>query len=189
MLRALTELWAQLRVLPVPQPDGAATLWELTSARFTKQIKAGANAGQPTALSALISLYLGRRWWRRKRRLRRFFRRWRRGRGCAMWCMRCWAARQLETMVIDGKTLLHVAGELPAFAAAGGVGSEPRARGRAVAAGERGAGGSRITKFVAKPEEDRDGVCEGLAAKPAFGRSRERRPFGRSRLAVAEAEL
>ena len=33
-------------------------MWELTTRRFTKQIKAGANAGQPTALSALISVYL-----------------------------------------------------------------------------------------------------------------------------------
>jgi len=56
VLRSLTELWQHLRVIPVPQPDGAPTLWELTTTRFTKQIKAGANAGQPTALSALISL-------------------------------------------------------------------------------------------------------------------------------------
>jgi hypothetical protein len=59
VLRSLTELWSQLRVVPVPQQDGSATLWELTTGRFTKQIKAGANAGQPSALSALISLYLG----------------------------------------------------------------------------------------------------------------------------------
>ena len=47
ILRALTELWSQLRVIPVPQLDGSATLWELATSRFTKQIKAGANAGQP----------------------------------------------------------------------------------------------------------------------------------------------
>ncbi len=57
-LRALTELWEHLRVLPVPQADGTATLWELTVTRYTKQIKSGANAGLPTALSALVSLYL-----------------------------------------------------------------------------------------------------------------------------------
>ncbi len=27
VLRALTELWQHLRVIPIPQPDGAATLW------------------------------------------------------------------------------------------------------------------------------------------------------------------
>jgi 23S rRNA pseudouridine2605 synthase len=57
-LRVLTELWSQLRVIPLPQPGDAPALWELTTRRFTKAIKAGANAGQPKALSALISLYL-----------------------------------------------------------------------------------------------------------------------------------
>ena len=32
VLRALTELWSQLRVLPIPQQDGSATLWELSTA-------------------------------------------------------------------------------------------------------------------------------------------------------------
>ena len=59
VLRALGELWSHLRVLPLLQTGGGPTVWELSSARFIKQIKAGANAGQPTALSALISLYLG----------------------------------------------------------------------------------------------------------------------------------
>ena len=34
VLRALSELWAQLRVIPVAQQDGSATLWELSTARF-----------------------------------------------------------------------------------------------------------------------------------------------------------
>ena len=59
ILRALSELWSQLRVLPLLDQGGGATMWELTTRRFTKAIKAGANAGQPKALSALISLYLG----------------------------------------------------------------------------------------------------------------------------------
>jgi 23S rRNA pseudouridine2605 synthase len=46
VLRSLTELWTQLRVIPVPQQNGAPTLWELTSLRFTKQIKSGANAAR-----------------------------------------------------------------------------------------------------------------------------------------------
>ena len=58
ILRSLTELWSQLRVIPLLSQGEGGTLWELTSRRFTKAIKAGANAGQPTALSALISLYL-----------------------------------------------------------------------------------------------------------------------------------
>ena len=59
VLRALSELWQQLRVLPVPQPGGKPTVWEPITTRFTKQIKTGANAGQPNALSTFISLYLG----------------------------------------------------------------------------------------------------------------------------------
>ncbi len=57
--RSLNELWSMLRVIPVLQQGEGETLWELTTTRYLKAIKAGANAGQPTALSALVSLYLG----------------------------------------------------------------------------------------------------------------------------------
>lgn len=57
-LRALSELWAILRVVPMPDTTGEPSKWELTSGRYLRHIKAGANAGQPTALSALLSLYL-----------------------------------------------------------------------------------------------------------------------------------
>ena len=56
VLRALSELWAIQRVIPVPDPDGAPAKWELLTGRFVRHLKAGANAGQPTALSALLSL-------------------------------------------------------------------------------------------------------------------------------------
>ena len=58
VLRALSELWSILRVVPIPQADGEPATWELTTGRYLRHIKAGANAGQPTALSALLSLYL-----------------------------------------------------------------------------------------------------------------------------------
>jgi 23S rRNA pseudouridine2605 synthase len=58
ILRSLSELWSQVRVLPLLQIGDGVTLWELTSRRFTKSIKAGANAGLPKALSAVTSLYL-----------------------------------------------------------------------------------------------------------------------------------
>ena len=116
VLRALTELWQHLRVLPIPQPDGAPTLWELTTTRFTKQIKAGANAGQPTALSALISLYLGQAIVATEEEIETFL-----SPVAARSRIRdvvhaLLSARQLETIAIEGKTVLHVAGELPAFA-------------------------------------------------------------------------
>src|ERR1019366_10048096 len=117
VLRALIELWTHLRVLPLAQPDGRPTLWELSSARFTKQIKAGANAGQPTALSALISLYLGQAVVATEDEIETFLSPLAPRSRVRDVIHALLSARQLETLVIDGRTLLHVGGELPAFAA------------------------------------------------------------------------
>jgi len=159
VLRALTELWSQLRVIPVPQTDGSATLWELASARFTKQIKSGANAGQPSALSALISLYLGQAVLASEEDVETFLSPLAprsRVRGVVRDLIQ---ARQLETLVMAGKTLLHVGGDLPAFAAeAGAENVEETATGEAEAES-----GSRIGKFVGKPGAK---LGTGLRAKP-----------------------
>jgi hypothetical protein len=165
VLRALTELWSQLRVIPVPQVDGTATLWELTSARFTKQIKAGANAGQPTALSALISLYLTQAVAATEDEIETFLSPLSPRSRVRDVIHALLAARQLETLVIDGKTLLHVAGELPTFAAASVLETIEE---NAEAAD---AGASRISKFTAKPASK---IGTGLRSKPAFGK----KPFG-----------
>jgi 23S rRNA pseudouridine2605 synthase len=154
VLRALTELWSQLRVIPVPQQDGTATLWELASARYTKQIKAGANAGQPTALSALISLYLGQAVAATEAEIETFLSPLAPRSRVRDVIHALLSARQLETVVIDGKTLLHVAGDLPAFAAAPVV--------ERVATED----GSRISKFAARPGSK---IGTGLRSKPAFG--------------------
>ena len=114
-LRALTELWQHLRVLPVPQVDGGPTLWELVTARFTKQIKAGANAGQPTAISALISLYLGQAVLPTEEEAEVFLSPLAARSRIREVIHALIAARQLETVVVEGKTTLHVAGELPTF--------------------------------------------------------------------------
>ena len=85
VLRALCELWGQLRVLPAGRwavGDGRRSGW-------TKQIKAGTNAGQPTALSALISLYLAQAIAATRGRGGAFScLRWRLGRAYARWCRR-----------------------------------------------------------------------------------------------------
>jgi hypothetical protein len=183
VLRSLTELWQHLRVIPVPQPDGAATLWELTTARFTKQIKAGANAGQPTALSALISLYLGQAIVASEEDIETFL-----SPVAARSRIRdvvhaLISARQLETIAVEGRTVLHVTGELPAFlaiAASAPDGIDPAVvlieGDNAESAEETG----RIKKFIPKPRK----VGTGFVTKP--GRSsestaspRERRPFTR----------
>ena len=57
VLRALIELWTSLRALPAYTP-GEPTRWSLTKDRYAAQLATGASTAQPTALSALLSLYL-----------------------------------------------------------------------------------------------------------------------------------
>ncbi|MEO6909656.1 MAG: hypothetical protein ABI158_01880 [Edaphobacter sp.] len=182
VLRALTELWQHLRVIPIPQPDGAATLWELTTTRFTKQIKAGANAGQPTALSALISLYLGQAIVAAEDDIETFL-----SPVAARSRIRdvihaLMSARQLETVAVEGRTVLHVNGDLPEFLAVAVPAPEET---DAVAVtteveGETEAPG-RIKKFVPKPRKVGTGYVTRPGAKPYSSENspRERRPFTR----------
>ncbi|MCU1318909.1 MAG: hypothetical protein JWP98_427 [Edaphobacter sp.] len=177
VLRALTELWQHLRVIPVSQPDGAATLWELTTTRFTKQIKAGSNAGQPTALSALISLYLGQAIVATEEEIETFL-----SPVAARSRIRdvvhaLMSARQIETIAIEGKTVLHVTGELPAFLAVATPTPDTVDAIAVTTEGDTEEAPARITKFVPKPRK----VGTGFVARP--GRSfedRERRPFDRT---------
>ena len=115
-LRALTELWEHLRVLPVPQADGTVTLWELATTRYTKQIKSGANAGLPTALSALISLYLGQSILPGEDEVETFLSPLASRSRIREVVRALIGARQLETLVLDGKNTLYLTGELPVFA-------------------------------------------------------------------------
>ncbi len=120
VLRALGELWAHLRVLPLLQSEalgeaGRATLWELTSARFLKQIKAGANAGQPTALSALISLYLGQAMVASEDEVESFLSPLAARSRIRDVIHALLSARQLDALAIEGRTMLHVAGASPAL--------------------------------------------------------------------------
>ncbi len=189
VLRALTELWTQLRVLPVPQQDGAATTWEPASARFTKQIKSGANAGQPSALSTLSSLYLSQAVLASEDEIESFLSPLAARSRVRDVLHAILAGRQLETLVIGGKTLLHVSGELPAFAGVALATEEGAAEG-VEEEGEQT--GSRIRKFAAKPASK---LRTGLKVKPAYGAKarfadkpsfgdqgtdRERRPFKRA---------
>jgi hypothetical protein len=179
VLRALGELWTHLRVLPLAQPDGAATLWELTSTRFTKQIKAGANAGQPSALSALISLYLGQAIVAAEDEIESFLSPLASRSRVRDVIHALLSARQLDTIAVEGRTMLHVAGSLPAFLApeAPVVATETDAAGEGEIAVETdgavdvdgtGEAAARITKFVPKPRKIGTGYL--AKAKPsAFG--------------------
>jgi len=187
VLRALGDLWSQLRVFPRPQADGAPTQWELASAHFTKQLKAGANAGVPTALSALISLYLGAAIAVTTEEIEIFLSPLSSRSKIREVVHGLIATRQLEETVVDGKTLLHVAGSLPVFAP---IAREPKAFDPDAPAPEELRSETetpapgfkpRIAKFA-----PRAGAAGKSFGKPAFGEKkpfrggssdRERRPF------------
>jgi hypothetical protein len=58
VLRAITELWQQLRIIPVISAPGEAAKWQLLRHRFQKAIAEGASTSQVTAISVLASIYL-----------------------------------------------------------------------------------------------------------------------------------
>ena len=183
VLRALTELWQHLRVLPIPQADGAPTLWELTTTRFTKQIKAGANAGQPTALSALISLYLGQAIVASEEEIETFLSPLAARSRIRDVIHALLSARQLETVAVEGRTVLHVTGELPTFLAV--VTPAPDDIDSLVVTTEGDTPEStedapRIKKFIPKPRKVGTGFVtktgHNIESRPT---PRERRPFTR----------
>jgi 23S rRNA pseudouridine2605 synthase len=206
VLRALAELWTHLRVLPLAQPDGRPTLWELTSARFTKQIKAGANAGQPSALSALISLYLGQAMAASEDEIESFLSPLAPRSRIRDVVHALLSNRQLDTLAVDGRTLVHLSGQSFSFAAEtpASDSEEQSLEGADLAtvttADEVDAGDAagRITKYVPKPRKVGTGYLAkakpakfgakpdggGFGTKPGFKRSgpnsdRERRPFSK----------
>jgi 23S rRNA pseudouridine2605 synthase len=58
VLRAITELWQQLRIIPIVFAPGQAAEWQLLRQRFQKAIAEGASTSQVTAISVLASIYL-----------------------------------------------------------------------------------------------------------------------------------
>ena len=187
--RALGELWVQLRVIPLLQQDGSATMWELTSRRLTKAIKAGANAGQPTALSALISLYLAQAYAATEDEVETFLSPLAARSRVREVLHALTAGRQLESAVLEGKTLLYIPGALPEFPEIAKPEAEETAE---VPAGTAAAapGGSRIRSFAGRgkpsgdlrgrperrPRPERPGEAGSRPPRRMADRSEERRP-------------
>jgi 23S rRNA pseudouridine2605 synthase len=176
ILRSLSELWSQLRVVPLLEMSGGVTLWELTSRRFTKAIKAGANAGLPKALSAVVSLYLAQVFGATEEEITTFVSPLTARSRVREVVHALLGARQLETVVIEGKTLLHIPGGLPVAAgvaldAAAVEGEETPA----VVDRPKKVGTGRISKFGEGSERKPAGEFRGKptagarAARPAFG--------------------
>ena len=58
VVRAITELWQQLRIIPMVAAPGKAARWQLLRIRFQKAIAEGASTSQVTAISVLASIFL-----------------------------------------------------------------------------------------------------------------------------------
>ena len=58
VVRAITELWQQLRIIPLIAAKGQAAKWQLLRTRFQRAIAEGASTSQVTAISVLASIYL-----------------------------------------------------------------------------------------------------------------------------------
>jgi len=58
VVRAITELWQQLRIIPIIAAKGQAARWQLLRTRFQRAIAEGASTSQVTAISVLASIYL-----------------------------------------------------------------------------------------------------------------------------------
>ncbi|MGH9593505.1 MAG: hypothetical protein ACRD5L_10470, partial [Bryobacteraceae bacterium] len=58
VLRAITELWQQLRIIPVVSAPGRPARWQLLKTRYQKAIAEGASTSQVTAISVLASIFL-----------------------------------------------------------------------------------------------------------------------------------
>ena len=58
VVRAITELWQQLRIIPVIAAKDTAAKWQLLRTRFQRAIAEGASTSQVTAISVLASIYL-----------------------------------------------------------------------------------------------------------------------------------
>ncbi len=163
VLRALGELWQQLRVIPVAQLNGKATMWEPITSRLQKQVKAGANAGVPTALSALISLYLGQAILATEDEIETFLSPLSPRSRVRDVVHALMAAQQLETMTVAGRHHLYVAGELPEFAPT----EQSTGAHEAVERGPRMAeDGSRIRRMVRSTDPAKGGWSKADRAKP-----------------------
>jgi hypothetical protein len=58
VVRAITELWQQLRIIPTISAAGQPAKWQLLRHRYQKAIAEGASTSQVTAISVLASIYL-----------------------------------------------------------------------------------------------------------------------------------
>jgi hypothetical protein len=115
VLRALIELWTTVRALPV-YTAGEPTRWLLMKERYAAQLATGSNTAQPTALSALASLYLRSAVAATAEEAEVFLSPLTARSRIREVLHGMTAARQLGTMSVGSHTLLFVEGSLPEVA-------------------------------------------------------------------------
>ncbi len=169
--RALSELWSLLRVFPALQQGEGETRWELPTPRFLKAVKAGANAGQPTALSALVSLYLGQVFLATEEEIAGFLSPLTARSRVRDVLHGLTAGRQLDEAVLEGKTMLYLPDSLPAFAPPAPAEAQPEAGAEEAQVSvpettETAAVEKRIRRFEAKAD-DRPRAAREFRGKPA----------------------
>lgn len=115
VLRALIELWTTLRAFPV-YALGQPTRWSLGKQLYPKELAAGANMAQSTALSGLISLYLRAAVAATEEEVEIFLSPLTARSRVREVLHGMLAARQFATTAVDFQTLLFLEGSLPEFA-------------------------------------------------------------------------
>jgi hypothetical protein len=159
VLRALHELWKQLRVIPVVPGVGAPALWQPLRQRFQKAIAEGASTSQVTAISVLASIYLQAVIAGSMEDVEQFLSPLT-SRSKIREVLRGLAAtRQVHTTAMGHASLYYVAGTLPDFPAVPSYISTPAASGYR---------SSYLPSFIDEtPEEDFGGSGLSLAAEVA----------------------
>jgi len=116
VLRALTELWGAMYVVPV-YSESAPTTWSLLEETNQKAMQMGGGAGQTTALSALISLYLDSVIVASAEEIETFLSPLAPRSRIREVARGLLATRQLSTLTLGTQSLLYITGGLPEFPA------------------------------------------------------------------------
>lgn len=170
VMRALVELWTTLRAAP-DYAAGDTTRWSLMRDRYAREMAAGANTAQTTALSALISLYVRQAVAATAEEAEIFLSPLTARSRIREVVHGMLATRQFETMPMGVQTLLYLEGALP-------EGAETESTGGIEAAAATGAPLDTGTERADRVTERRPWKAPRPAARPEFRRElRPRRPI------------
>gem|GEM_PF-687877 len=175
-LRAMGELWSQLRVLPIPGADGRPTKWETAGHRHKQALQTAAGASSAMALSALISLYLQSVIAASEEEIAAFLQPLAPANRVLEVVHGLQAARQLDPIVCEGQRMVHVTGTLPEFADPNAVVADASGSDGIEAAGE--VEGESLPGLSVQEETDEEAKPKRKIydRKPAGG---ERKPYER----------